>query len=659
MSEHAPVPAEHDPVFSAADMDPTVAPGQDFFSFANGGWLEANPVPDEYPRWGAFDEIRRANEELLRGLLDEAARTPGGPGTPRWWAGRYYRSGMDTDGIARAGIEPLRSRLDRVDELAGAADLRRLAGDLMQFGISMPVSMGVAPDFEDSQRHLLYIGQGGMGLPERDYYFRDDDESVETRHRYCHLIATLLGLAGVESPDEAAAAVLAFETELADSAYTATQLRDPDLTFNRVSADDLAALMPGYQLPALLQAAGAQGYESANVTNPDFLRSAAGHIADTSPDTLQHYARWRLIGAAASALPPDFEDASFEFYGRRLGGQKRQKERWQRVLRAAGAEIPQVIAQLYVDAAFPPEAKERIEDLVDHLLTSMRSSIEDLEWMTDTTKERALEKLAGFTSKLGYPEVWRDHSSLTFSEGPWATVRFEARSFEYHRRLGQLHDPVDPHEWEMGAHEVNAYYHPLRNEIVFPAGILQPPFFSAEADDPVNYGGIGAVIGHEITHGFDDKGSRFDAEGHLANWWTEEDRAEFEERAAVLVRQFGAYQPLEGLNVNGELTLGENIADLGGVAIAFQAMQRALAESGRVDVGGLTPEQRFFLAYARNWRTNATDEYTRLIVQTDSHSPSQYRCNGVVGNLAEFAAAFGLDDDAPLMRPPGERAKIW
>ena len=655
----SPIPHPDDPVFSIDDMDPTFAPGEDFFAYANGGWLASNPVPEEYPRWGAFDEVRRANEELLKALLEEAAADPGEPHTPRWWAGMYYRSGMDTDRVEQARLEPLGPHTQRLGALSAAADLRDVAGDLMQYGISIPVSMGVAPDFEDSHRHLLYVGQGGLGLPERDYYFRDDAESIETRVRYQGLIATLLGLAGVDSPDEVATDVLAFETELADAAFTATQMRDPDLTFNRFSADDLVQLMPGLELPALLQAAGAKGFESANIANPDFLRAADALIGRTSPGLLHHYALWRLIGSAASSLPTAFEDASFDFYGRRLGGQKRQKERWQRVLRAAGAEIPQVIAQLYVDAAFPPEAKARIEDLVDHLLVSMRMSIESLPWMTDATKARALEKLAGFTPKLGYPDVWRDHSRLTFSDAPWATVRFQARSFEYHRRLGQLHDPVDPHEWEMGAHEVNAYYHPLRNEIVFPAGILQPPFFSSDADDAVNYGGIGAVIGHEITHGFDDKGSRFDAEGHLANWWTDEDRAEFEKRAAVLVRQFAAYEPLDGLTVNGELTLGENIADLGGVAIAYQALQRALDESGRDTVGGLTPEQRFFLAYARNWRTNATDEYTRLIVQTDSHSPSPYRCNGVVANLPEFAEAFGLDEDAPIMRPAEDRAKIW
>lgn len=655
-----PVPGTSDPVFTAADLDPTVDPGEDFFAFANGGWLAANPVPEEYPRWGAFDEVRKANEDLLHALLEEAAADPGTPGTVRHWSGLYYRAGMDTDAIESAALQPLQYQLDRIGRIGNSNDLRSVAADLMEYGISLPVAMGVAPDFEDSGRHLLYVGQGGMGLPERDYYFRDDAESVETRRRYRELITRVFDLAGIDDGEEAAGSVLELETQLAEAAFTATQLRDPDLTFNRFAADELAGLMPGYQLTALLSGAGADGYESANVSNPDFLRAGAELLTHTPPATLQHYARWRLLGATASALPGPFDDAAFEFYGKRLGGQKRQKERWQRVLRAASAEIPQIIAQLYVAAAFPPEAKARVEDLVGHLIASMQASIEAVPWMSNTTRRRALEKLAGFTPKLGYPDRWRDHTRLAFDEAaPWVTMRLAARSFEFRRRLDQLHDPVDPHEWEMGAHEVNAYYHPLRNEIVFPAGILQPPFFSPEADDAVNYGAIGAVIGHEITHGFDDKGSRFDADGHLANWWTDEDRAEFDQRAQVLVDQFASYEPLEGLHVNGELTLGENIADLGGLTIAFEALQRSLAEKGRYDVDGMTPEQRFFLAYARTWRANATDEYTRLIVQTDPHSPSRYRCNGVVANMPEFADAFDLGDAAPIMRPPEARAKIW
>ncbi|MBT8193970.1 MAG: M13 family metallopeptidase [Acidimicrobiia bacterium] len=654
-----PLPTPDDAVFDIADMDPSVDPGDDFYQFANGGWRAANPVPDDYPRWAAFDEVRKRNEALLHELLEAAATDPGPSGAPRHWAGAYYRAGMDTEQIESAGLEPIRHHLDRIDTLDGVADLRALGSNLLPFGVTMPVAMGIAPDFEDSGRNLLYLGQAGLGLPERDYYFRDDEETIETRRAYVEHIAAMLGMAGEGDPGAAAASVMELETLLAEAAHTATQQRDLDLVFNRFSTDELAGLMPGYELPAFLAAVGAAGFESVNIGNPDFLQASASILGETPPDTLRRYARWRLLGAAASGLGSAFEDESFDFYGRRLGGQRQQKKRWQRVLRSASAEIPQVVAQLYVAAAFPPEAKARIDDLVAHLLDAMGESIRDLDWMSETTKQAALTKLAGFTTKLGYPEVWRDHTGLTFEDAPWATVRFQARSFEFHRRLSQLHEPVDPHEWEMGAHEVNAYYHPLKTEIVFPAGILQPPFFSADADDAVNYGSIGAVIGHEITHGFDDKGSRFDAAGNFTNWWTDEDRAEFETRAAVLVEQFNAFEPLDGLTVNGELTLGENIADLGGATVAFHALGQVLDETGRNEVAGLTPEQRFFLAFARSWRSTETEEYLRLRVQTDPHSPSQYRCNGTVVNMPEFAEAFNLDDDAPLAHPPEARAKIW
>jgi predicted metalloendopeptidase len=659
MSTQPPLPTASDEVFRLANMDPSVHPGDDFYQFANGGWRAANPVPDDYPRWASFDEVRKRNDELLHSLLEEVAADPGSAGTPRHWAGAYYRAGMDTGRIESAGLDPIRHQLARIDAIEGVDDVRAVGADLLPFGVTMPIGMGIAPDFEDSGRNLLYLGQAGLGLPERDYYFRDDEETIETRRAYVDHIATMLGLAGEEDPAAAASAIMELETSLAEAAHTATQQRDLDLVFNRFSPDELAGLMPGYGLPAFLATVGAVDFESVNVGNPDFLQAAASILGGTPPDTLRRYARWRLLGTAASGLNRAFEDEAFDFYGRRLGGQKQQKKRWQRVLRSASAEIPQVVAQLYVEAAFPPEAKARIHDLVAHLLEAMDDSIRGLGWMSETTKQSALAKLAGFTTKLGYPDVWRDHTGLVFDDAAWATVRFQARSFEFQRRLSQLHEPVDPHEWELGAHEVNAYYHPLKTEIVFPAGILQPPFFSADADDAVNYGSIGAIIGHEITHGFDDKGSRFDAAGNFANWWTDEDRAEFETRAAVLVEQYSAFEPLDGLTVNGELTLGENIADLGGATVAFHALSQVLDEAGRDEVAGLTPEQRFFLAFARSWRSTETDEYLRLRVQTDPHSPSQFRCNGTVVNMPEFAAAFGLDHDAPLAHRPEDRAKIW
>ena len=655
-----PLPIPDDQVLSVADMDLSVDPGVDFYEYANGGWRAANPVPDDYSRWSAFEEVSKRNEALLRTLLEEAANEPGPPETPRHWAAAYYRAGMDLDGIEGAGLGPLQEDFDRIDRMDSISDLRRLAADLLPYGATMPVGAGVAPDFQDSGRNLLYLGQSGLGLPERDYYFRDDDETVETREAYLKHIGAMLGLAGDEDPSGGATAILELEAALAVAAHTATQQRDPDLTFNRFAADRLPGLMPGFDLPAFLEAAGVAGIESVNVSNPDFLTAAASILGETEPATCRRYATWRLLGATASGLPAAFEDESFDFYGRRLGGQKKQRERWQRVLGAASVEIPQVVAQLYVAAAFPPEAKARIEELVADLLEAMRESIESVSWMGHATRQQALAKLAAFTTKLGYPDVWRDHTGLVLAhDAPWVTVRLQARRFEFHRRLAGLDEPVDPHEWEMGAHAVNAYFHPLRTEIVFPAGILQPPFFSADADDAVNYGAIGAVIGHEITHGFDDKGSRFDAHGHFANWWTDEDRAEFEKRAAILVEQFNGYEPLDGLSVNGELTLGENIADLGGLTIAYRALQKALDRDGRDDVDGLDPERRFFLAFARNWRSNSTDESLRLRVQTDPHSPPSFRCNGTVANMSEFAAAFDLDEESPLIRPAETQAKIW
>jgi putative endopeptidase len=412
-------------------------------------------------------------------------------------------------------------------------------------------------------------------------------------------------------------------------------------------------------LSGYLHAAGAGAVTDLNVDNLGFFEALYGILDDADPSTLRAYAVTNLLRATASSLPPAFEDEQFRFYGSVLGGQKEQKPRWKRVLRAATGEIGQLVAQLYVAEAFSEHAKQRANDLVDHLVGSMGESIRSLDWMTDETKAAALEKLNGFTPKIGYPDEWKDYTGLEFGDGPWLDLRLAARRFEHARQIRKLSEPVDPHEWAMAPHEVNAYYHPLRNEIVFPAGILQPPFFDDDADDAVNYGGIGSVIGHEITHGFDDMGSRFDATGHFRNWWTPDDRAEFERRADVVAEQYQAYTVLDGLALNGRLTLGENIADLGGVRIAFAALQRALEESGRSEVAGLTPEQRFFISFARIWRSVQTDEYLRLQVSTDPHSPSVFRCNGVVGNLDEFADAFELDAAAPIMRPEEDRASIW
>jgi predicted metalloendopeptidase len=661
MTNPLPLPSADDPALDPADMDPSVDPAIDFYAYANGGWKARNPVPPQYSRWAAFEEIRRSNEDLIRTLLESAAAVPEGSGKAEELAGAYYRAGMNTDRIETAGLEPLRRLLEEIDHIDGPGSLRTVAARLAPMGVSLPVSLSVAPDFDNSQRHLLYLGQGGLGLPERDYYFRDDEASTTLRSQYEEHIAAILELSQHADPVAAATRILELETALAEAAHTATELRDLDLVLNRHTATEIATLMPSYDLPQLLAGASIPRLEAVNVGNPDFLAVADRILAETPSSTLRAYARWAALRATASGLPAVFEDESFRFYGQILGGQQQQKDRWQRVQRAATAEIGQVVSQLYVARAFGPDSRERAQTLVDRLLEAMGNSIREATWMSEETAHAALAKLAAFTTKIGYPDVWIDYSGLHLSgEHAWITLRLAARAFEFRRKVAQLDEPVDPNEWAMAPHEVNAYFHPLRTEIAFPAGILQPPFFDAAADDAVNYGAIGAIIGHEITHGFDDKGSRFDDRGQFANWWQDDDRAEFERRAQVLVDQFDSYQVADDLSVNGRLTLGENIADLGGVSIAYRALQHAIAESGSdASVGGMTPEQRFFLSYARAWRSNETEEYLRLRVQTDPHSPPMYRCNGPLGNTPEFAAAFGIAEGSPMARSAEERAKVW
>jgi predicted metalloendopeptidase len=549
-------------------------------------------------------------------------------------------------------------------------------------------ALGVAPDFEDSEAYLVYLGQGGLGLPERDYYTRGDEQSEALRRKYVtHVARQLANLAAHEtvpagadesaevkqSSGAAAPAILAFETRLAEASYTAAQLRDVPLTMNRHDFAALDELMPSFGLAGYVREFGVTS-PSVNVDNPGFFRALDALLDETPVETLRDYLRWHLVRAFAMSLTPEFEDEAFDFYGKTLGGQQEMKPRWKRALAAASADVGELVAQLYVETAFSEQAKQRCEEMVDHLLAAMGRAIRRAGWMSDATREEALRKLDGFTYKIGYPDVWRDYGALEVARDSFVRNRMRAEAFELVRQLGRLGKPVDRTEWEMPAHVVNAYYHPLLNEIVFPAGILQPPFFHADADDAVNYGAIGAIIGHEITHGFDDEGSHFDASGQLRDWWTEADRAEFMRRAEVLVTQFEEYEVLEGLHVNGQLTLGENIADLGGLKIAHDALLEALAAEGAADpaaaapetaaaapgtIDGFTPEQRFFISWATVWRTTYTDEYLHLIVKSDPHSPARARVNEPLANLPAFAAAFGIDGGSPMARDAGGRADIW
>ena len=639
--------------------DDEIPVADDFYRHVNAKWLAANPVPAEYPMWGAYVELDHRNKELTRRLLEVAsAAGPDGDFVTRL-VGDFYASGMDEAAIAAAGAEPLRPYLDRIDAIASLEDVRAFNLDLHRGGLGALFGIGVEADFENAESYLAYLGQAGLGLPERGYYLNEDERSVALRGAYGAHVAAQFRNLGADGASAAATAegMLAFERRLAEASLSPEEKRDPQVTMNRRSVDELDDLMPGYRLGAYLRDVGVAG-ASVCVDNPGFLAEVDRALGDTPLEVLRDVLRWHLLRATASSLAPAFEDEHFAFNGRILGGQQEQQPRWKRIVGAADADIGEAVAQLFVAVAFPPEAKARCEELVDHLLVAMGRAISGNTWMTETTRQQALTKLAGFGYKIGYPDEWRDYSSLALDRSSFVGNRLKASAFEVRRQLARLGGPMDKGEWAMPAHVVNAYYHPLRNEVVFPAGILQPPFFYADADDPVNYGGIGTVIGHEITHGFDDTGSRFDAAGALRDWWTEEDRAEFERRANVVIEQFDGYAIADDVHVNGRLTLGENIADLGGIAISFDAMHEAVGD-GAPAVDGLTPDQRFFLAYASMWRMAYTDAAARMLANVDTHSPSQYRVNGPLSNTPAFAAAFGVPEGAPMALPKGERAKVW
>lgn len=647
-----------DPVdyLDPAHFDLDTSPGEDFFRHANGGWLDANPVPRQYPAWGAGIEVHVRNEEILHEILIEASQTSGPAGSPRQMVGDFFAAGMDEEAIASEDVSPLGPLLGAIGSIETIVDLRLVMADLIPLGVGALHGLGVAPDFEDAERYLVYLGQGGIGLPERDYYLRDDERSQALRASYVDHVTAQLGNLGGGGREEAEA-IFEFERALAEVSLPAEQARDLERTLNRHQVADLDELMPGFRLGEYLRSLGVTS-KSVNIDNSEFFAELDRLLETTPIETVRTYLTWHLIRRYAPALPKRFEDEAFDFYNRRVGGQQEPRERWTRILSAATSNIGEQVARLYVDTAFSPDAKERCEKLVDGLLDAMGRSIRSLDWMGEETKTEALAKLSGFTYKIGYPDRWRDYTGLEVERRSHVGNVMRGSIFEFRRQMGRLDEPVDRGEWEMPAHVVNAYYHPLLNEVVFPAGILQPPFFYPDADDAVNYGAIGTVIGHEITHGFDDNGSRFDATGEKRNWWTKADRAEFQRRADQLVAQFSEYQVSEDQMVNGQLTIGENIADLGGLAIAYDAFLATL-DGSEPTIGGLTPLQRFFYSYATIWRMNYTEEYLRMLVNVDVHSPNPFRTNGPLSNMPAFAEVFGIDHGVSLRRPEAEVVRIW
>ncbi|HET9578988.1 MAG TPA: M13 family metallopeptidase [Usitatibacter sp.] len=645
------------------ELDGKADPCRDFYGYVNGSWLAATTIPDDRSGWGTFAIVAKRNEAILLAALDEALAAPPAEGSAARKAVDFYASGMDIDAIEKAGLDPVSKPLAAADSVTDARSLAVALAALHARRIRAGFEFGVRADAKDSGRYLAQLLQGGLGLPERDYYFRTDERSKTQRADYVAHVARLFVLAGDSRPraEERANTVLALETQLANASLGAVERRDPEKTYHKMTMAQLEELAPGFPWHAYLEALGTPALSEANVAQPEFFRAFARLAKERAPAEWRTYLRWHVLHAAARTLPRAFADADFDFYQRELRGRRSQPLRAGEVVdfivgHYGEQPMAEAMGQIFVARAFSTQAKARALELVRNVKEALAGRLRAVEWMSEATRERALEKLAAMNVKIGYPDRWRDYSAATVGAHVYAENWLRANEFEHRRLVAKLAQPVDRGEWWMAPYIVNAYYSAERNEIVFPAGILQPPFFDAEADDALNYGAIGAVIGHEITHGFDDRGRRYDAQGNLRDWWTQTDARGYLARAKRIEEQYAGYEGIEGLHVNGQLTLGENISDVGGLKIAYLALAQALDGREAAPIDGLTPEQRFFISFAQAWRATYRPAYERLLIQTDQHSPARFRVRGALAHMPEFAKAFHCEAPQSLA---GEPAEIW
>ena len=657
----SPSAEKNPPPLDPHNMDTSVKPGDNFYLYANGNWLKNNPVPPEYSRWGSFNELVEKNNDALHEIAEKAAaEKSASPDVQK--VGDFYASGMNEAEINTAGVKPLQDEMQKIDALKNRDDLTKEIARLHDMGVNALFDFSSGQDDKNSTMVIANAYQGGLGLPDRDYYTKDDEASKKLRDAYLAHVTKVFGLLGESSEAAAghAKTVMAIETSLAKPARTRVELRDPQKNYNKMTAAELQKLMPDFKWDDYFKTLNVASPSAINVGQPEFFKAANTVFKTVSLDDWKTYLRWHLIRDTAPALSKGFVDENFDFYLKTLTGAQELKPRWKRVVTATDEELGEALGKLYVADHFPPEAKERALEMVNNLKEALADRIKAAAWMDEKTRQEALKKLAAFTVKIGYPDKWRDYSALKIDRGPYVLNVLRGDQFETNRELKKIDQPVDRTEWGMSPPTVNAYYNSHLNEIVFPAGILQPPFFNPNADDAVNYGGIGAVIGHEMTHGFDDRGRQYDPVGNLRDWWTPASAKAYTERSKAIVAQYAAYEPLPGLHLNGELTQGENIADNGGLKIAYAAFQKALAkhpEEANKKIDGFTPDQRFFLAWAQIWRANQRDEDLKLRVNTDPHSPGEFRCNGPLSNMPEFQKAFNLPDDSKMVRK--DRTAIW
>jgi putative endopeptidase len=652
------------PAIDIQNIDTTIKPGDDFFTYANGNWLKNNPIPADKNSRSSFDELIEENRRDIREIIMEAAATKDvQPGSNTEKIGTFYNSGMDSVSLEKVGLTPLKMFFDKIESIHNIADVQSVGAFFQTYQISPYFFLFSRQDSRNSTSVIAQCYQAGIGLPDRDYYFNDDEPTKKIREKYIVHLTKMFELLKDEPTVAAknAETIMSMETRLAKASFTNVENQDPQKTYNKVTLDELDKMAPDINWKSYFTQVGYPGLKEVNIYQPSFMKELSSMMKSVPVDDWKTFLRWELINSTAGYLSKDFVDQNFDFYNRTLSGQEKMEPRWKLVLDVTSGSLGEIIGQLYVQKYFPPVAKQKMTDLVGNLKISLKQRIENLTWMGPQTKQEALAKLDKMGVKVGYPDKWRDYSGLSVSSQPYVLNALYSQAFDFRFTMDKIGKPVDPNEWGMTPQTVNAYYNPNKNEIVFPAGILQPPFFNLDADDAVNYGAIGVVIGHEMTHGFDNMGRQFDKDGNLRDWWTKEDSKSFEALTAVLIDQYNHFEVLDSTFVNGKHTLGENIADLGGATIAYNAYILSLkGKEAPKPMDGFTNFQRFFLSYAQIWRTNMRDEELRRRVKVDEHSPSKVRINGVVYNMPEFYAAFpNVKPGDKLFRPADQRPVIW
>ncbi|MGE5457889.1 MAG: M13 family metallopeptidase [Methanococcaceae archaeon] len=644
-----------------ANIDKSVKPSVDFYEYANGSWLKNNPIPDEYTRWGSFEILAESNYKILKEILESAAKSDAPKVTIRQKVGDLYKTGMDEARIESEGAKPLAPIMKEIDNIKSLKDLVSEIAAFHGEGFSALFNFSSGADAKNSVMEIAQLDQGGLGLPDRDYYIKDDARSKEVREKYVTHIINMFKLAGfsAEAAAKNADVIMAIETRLAKASMDRVEMRDPNKTYNKMAPAKLIEMAPGFDWTLYFTVAGIENPGDINVSEPEFFKAISQAMKEVELKDWKTYLKWNLLHNSAYLLSSNFVNERFDFADKFLNGAKVLQPRWKRIMRVCDGLIGEALGQLYVKETFTPEAKDRAKKIVASLLDAMGERIKNVDWMSAVTKEQALKKLASFTVKIGYPDKWTDYKPLTLGNTSYFENVLNAERFHFKRTLNKIGKPVDKTQWGMSPQTVNAYYNPSQNEIVFPAAILQPPFYSVDADDAVNYGAMGAVIGHEVTHGFDDQGRQFDAQGNLTDWWTKEDGEKFTERARLIIAQYNNYTPVDTMHLNGSFTQGENIADLGGLNVALTAFKKTEEFKKNEVIDGFTPVQRFFLSWAQVWRGNIRDQNLMMRIKTDPHSPGKYRVNGPVCNMPEFWEAFSVKPGDPMAKSPETLVKIW